>query len=115
MEHTGNLNPLYYYSVESGMKKYEVRRLEGKWGDISVGDYITFTNTGNTFEKVTVQVDEIIICDNFEAFRDAMINGDLNFKEVMPNKDNPNEVYDEYRKIYGNWTDQVLVFGIRVV
>ena len=65
-EHIMNLYPTSFEKTKSGLKTIELRLYDEKRQEVNVGDTITFYNTENELESVTVKVKAIHIYESFK-------------------------------------------------
>ena len=64
--HIMNLTPSPLHMIRAGKKTIELRLYDEKRKAISVGDTITFLNTEDATDTLTVKVKELYIFDSFE-------------------------------------------------
>lgn len=64
--HVMNLQPSPFAKIKSGIKTIELRLYDEKRQAISIGDTITFINTENNDDTLTVYVKELYIFKSFE-------------------------------------------------
>ena len=61
-----NLNPSPFEMIREGNKTIELRLYDEKRKMISVGDTITFTNTDNPNDVISVTVTDLFVFDSFD-------------------------------------------------
>ena len=112
MEFKKHLSEPWFSLVNNGTKTIESRIYDDKRRIIQIGDTITFTNNGNSFSKVVV---DLAIWDNINKssgktkFKDVI--DWTNYKQLIPTVDTPEEAIKVYEDIPG-YKDKAKDFGI---
>lgn len=110
--HNMDLNEPWFSLVNNGTKTIEIRIYDDKRRIIQIGDTITFTNNGNSFSKVVV---DLAIWDNSNKksykskFKDVI--DWTNYKQLIPTANSPEEAIKVYQDIPG-YKEKAKDFGI---
>ena len=89
-----NLDALHFENIKKGEKVYEVRLNDEKRQNLSVGDFINFTNN-TTLETLVVKVTELLHFNSFEEMAKA-----LDYSQIGFNTLTEKEVLDTYHTYY---------------
>ena len=110
--HTMNLSEPWFSLVNDGTKTIEGRIYDDKRRTIQIGDTITFTNNGNSFSKVVVN---LAIWDNTNKKTGKVgwknVIDWTNYKKLIPTAENDKEAIKVYEDIPG-YKEKAKEFGI---
>lgn len=91
-----NLSEPWFSLVKLNIKSVEGRLNKGDFANMTVGDYIIFTNNELGFErKFTVEISKINCFDNFEEYL-----GNETLERCLPGIDNMEDGLNVYYKYY---------------
>jgi len=96
--HVMNLNLLPMEKIRSGIKTIELRLYDEKRKAVSVGDTITFINTENAGDSLTVKVEELFIFDSFDELYNKLPLLECGYTEETVGNASPSDMELYYSK-----------------
>ena len=106
-----NLNPSPFEMIREGNKTIELRLYDEKRKMISVGDTITFTNTDNPNDVISVTVTDLFVFDSFDELYKSLPLLKCGYTKEDIDTASPNDMEQYYSK---EKQQQYGVVGIKI-
>ena len=97
-DHVMNLNPSPMKKIRSGIKTIELRLYDEKRKAVSVGDTITFINTENAGDTLTVRVEGLFVFKSFDELYRKLPLLECGYTEEDVGKASPSDMELYYSK-----------------
>lgn len=110
MEHKMKLQENYYYFIQKGTKRIEIRLFDEKRQNIKIGDTIIFLKESNLNESLKAKVIGLL---RYQSFEDLFQDFDIS---ILADKSiNKKELMNTLEKFYSKQKQQQYgVLGIRI-
>lgn len=111
-EHIMNLTPAPLKKIREGRKTIELRLYDEKRKTISIGDTITFVNTENSNDTLSVMIKNLFVFNSFDELYKNLPLLKCGYTEDNVDKASPNDMEMYYSK---EKQSQYGVIGIEIV